>query len=402
MGVTICGVSAWQYHRTPPILRGLELEEEALLEYIGQRDATRARLMRRLLRLRDNAREADRLVCGRLTTDLKGIALPVHVIVDGGASSHPSTLTIPHRGDGRGLAGSRIPLGGGLFVLTPEATLSDMAGSLGYVRTAMLAFEACGIFAIAPVGMRLACAQAQLVGQGILSRDAPFAPVIRGHRDERGLALPFVDARGRDFPWNPSFLRSGTISDLWSRPPLTSVERLRDFARSVGLGSRNALVRALPLVRDGAASPLEVKANLLLCSGSWNGGESWGDPHLNRRIALSPGARALAHTPFCVADCLWPENHAVLEVLGEAYHSDEYGFKLASGRTAALESMGYKVAEIINEQMADLSLLDALLPSLAEKLGFSYVAPSVAFLRRRDRLHRELFRRRFEPEVVNL
>lgn len=403
MDVTICGISAWQYHRTPPIVRDVALGEEALLAALETRDGESAAwVAARALRQRGNARDADRLICGRLLSDLKGVSLPIHVLVGAGSSSHGSRIAVPHRVSQDRLAGRRINLGNGLYVLDVETTLCGLATTLGPVRTSKLTFEACGIFCLAPQTLRVVLAQERLLAAGAIRADLPPWLCIYGFSDERGVPLPHGDDFGRPLPWAPSFDRLGRLTDLWKRSPLTSRDMLEEVASALGVGRQNPLTRALAVTRDGAASPLEVKANLLLCSGSWFGGLSWGSPFLNRRIQLTRQAQALAHASFSVADGLWEDRRSILEVNGEGYHADKNGFRIASGRTAALESMGYSVADITHEQMADLELFDTVLPTLAGKLGFELHVPTVAFLRRREQLHAQLFREPYEPDMASV
>lgn len=81
----------------------------------------------------------------------------------------------------------------------------------------------------------------------------------------------------------------------------------------------------------------------------------------------------------------------ILEVHGEAFHADREGFRQGYGRTAALESMGYAVAELTYAQMADYHALETLMPVLAAKLGMPLKPRTAAFIKRRKHLHGELF-----------
>ena len=53
--------------------------------------------------------------------------------------------------------------------------------------------------------------------------------------------------------------------------------------------------------------------------------------------------------------------------------------------------MGYVVAELSWDQLADLEKLDYVVPSLAEKLGFRLQERTVSFIKRRKKLHDQLF-----------
>lgn len=392
MDTTLCGLSAWDYLRTPAMLR--EVEMPAGL-------ARSAGMPHTLLSVRHDARDADRLVSSRLLTTLKGVSLPVNAITGSASSSHASRLVVPYRCSNETIAEFRIDLGGGLYVLSPEAMICCLASTTDEYVIAKMMFEACGLFSLLPPTRRLVAFVGQLVHDGVLTKEACPCQVF-GYSDERGRPLPTIDPSGEEIGWAPSFDRKGRITDLWKRPPLTSVEKIGEAADAFELGQRHPVRRALAMVCDGAASPAEVKANLLLCAKREFGGEAWERPHLNRKILFSAEAVRLAHQSQCFADSLWMGSRGVLEIQGEAFHADEEGFRVASGRTAALESMGYSVAELLNEQLASLELWDAVLPTLAKKLGFDLEPRTERFLRKRTLLHRALFGAPYEPRALRV
>ena len=392
METTLCGLSAWEYLRTPPGLRELELSHD---------DACSLGLAPELLRVKNDARDADRLVSSRLLTDLKGVSTPVQVISSVDSSGHKSRLAVPHRCSNDLVSEFSVDLGNGLQTLTAEALVCCVPSTTDVFVLAKMMFEACGLFSLLPSSKHMDALVARLVTEGLLSKENSRSEVF-GFSDERGNPVPTLDIEGEELAWAPAFDRKGKITDLWKRPPLTDVGRIAAALDAFELGPRHPARLALSMVHNGAASPAEAKAVMLLCSGSRFGGESWGRPELNRRIAFTPEAQRLAHTRYCIADSLWAEERSVLEVQGEAFHADEEGFRVASGRTAALESMGYSVAELLNEQMADLELFDTLLPSMAKKLGFSLEKRTISFLRRRDRLHQALFGEPYEPRALEV
>ena len=392
--VIICDISAWQYWGTPPLLSRVPIADESPLALPV--DATTA--LQGVPRVRSNARESSRLVQGRLLEDLKGLRLPVHVMTDDTASHRGNEIVVPHRVAPWVSRDHLVDIGGGLHVLSPAATLcsqprrrpgDDFAEA---VLLAKMMYELTGIFALAPITARTNGALTALDRSGLLDPRLFKAGVVYGFSDELGRRLGDHDDRGEPLSWTPVFDGLGGYVGMWKRPALTSVEEIGLVMDSLGcVGERSPKRRALAMVSDGAASPLEAKAHMLLCSGRKNGGEGWGRPFLNRRIVYSEQAASLAHARWCYADELWVEQRGILEVLGEGFHADDQGFRLVSGRTAALESMGFTVAEVVHEQMSDLELFDAILPALGRKLGFVPCERTPAFLKRRNELHRELF-----------
>lgn len=393
----ISGISAWQYWRTPPVLRDVEIDEQSALAPapLG------AGLDSTLICPRANAREIDREVCGRVLTDLKGVSLPLHVMVEEGSRGiRPDGLTIAHRLPKNLPAGSIVPLGGGVKVLSVEATICSLSHSLDAVQLAKVMCEACGIFTLAPQNERVDLVLRKMRDEKLFSKDSFGQDGIYGFCDETGRPLSFTDDWGNPLPWTPRFDRRDRYTGLWKRPPLTSVEDLELYIDRCGaFGPRHAIWKALGMSANGAASPAEVLAYLLLCSGAWNGGESWGSPDLNRRVIYTRNAAKLAHGSFCIGDMLWAGQKKDLEIQSDSYHADKLGYRFYSGRTAALESMGYTVKELLYEQMADLELFDAALPSLAKDLDMPLQPRSVAFLRRRNELHERLFRAPYEPHA---
>lgn len=398
MAIIICGSSAWQYWRTPPVLRDACIDPDVAVAPIA---AGGLGIPKSLISYASNAREADKLIRGRLLTDLKGLSTPVQAMVAVGTCSMRATLAVRPQiiPAWLSLREHTVNLGNGLSILTPEATLLTLGTGLGPITIAKMMFEACGIFSLAPHATRLVHTLCQLVSDKELLDSLNAAPSIYGCSDENGRPLSFLDARGRPLPWKPCIDLQGNMADMWRRPPLTSVEDLSVVAKGlVGAVGIEDARRALRLVADGAASPAEVYSYLLLCTGARQGSESLRRPDLNRRIILSPEARMLAHRAFCIGDLVWDDQMCVLEVLGEAYHADNLGYKVDTARRPALESMGYEVQELMYEQLANLELFDAVLPSLARRLGFKLQKRTVAFLRRRQHLHDELFRKPYEPD----
>lgn len=394
--VILCDISAWQYWRTPPLLREGWLSLERMLGAIPSNSS----LSELAGPSRANAREADRLVRSRALFDLKGVALPIHVLVDARASLRAGALVVPHRMPVGLPPEDIVDIGNGLAVLSPEATACLSFTGRSIVETAKMMFEACGLFSALPRDPRLQLVVEDARAAGLLMREESDRLGVSAYQDERGKPFGSFDHGGLRKPWVPCFDARGSMTDLWKRPALSSVERMRACiarmpARAYGMRTAR---RAIGMVHDGAASPEEARACMLLCSGAWYGGMGWDAPDMNRVIPFTPSARTIARMPYCIGDMVWQGRRSILEVQGEAFHASEHGFRVATGRTAALESMGYAVAEVTHSQMADLELFDYLLSVLAMKLGFPCHCMSRAFLERRERLHGELFCMAYDPK----
>lgn len=144
MDPVITGISAWQYWTTPPVIGEVDLPEGIAFaphpNGVGLRPELRCD--------RGNARELDALVAGRLLIDLKAVDTPVHVMADAALSRTPTALSWPHKQVDWLESADLVPLGGGLKVLSPHATLLSLARGMNVVSLALFIMEAAGLFAI--------------------------------------------------------------------------------------------------------------------------------------------------------------------------------------------------------------------------------------------------------------
>ena len=325
----------------------------------------------------------------RLCGALKGVSLPIEVLVDADASDYSNGL----------LKRARMPraitrelvedIGGGVSVASIPLALVQVARQAGFTALCQLMYEFCGIYALhhPTPATRLVLSRLMAAGQ------ADAAPKdVCAFSEEDGSKVGSFDASGNEAAWTPCRDRSGNMTCLWKRPQLIGAERLRcalgSMKRLHGLGAAREAAR---YACDGSASPLETKMVLLLCLPPERGGEGWPFPQLNRRISYSLSARGLAGASCCVADLSWSGKGIDLEVSGKAYHSDERGFELATNRRAALQAMGYTVVEVSNDMMRDEGKLEAVVSTLSDLLDFPLQGRSRSFLNARRRLMDELF-----------
>lgn len=386
----VSGISAWQYWSTAPIVRDVDIPQE---------DACAKRphgggLPEDFFRPRVNRCELLSFLAEHLLGDLKGAQLPIHIMADRSADRHKSDLCKcrlrPHwisRDD-------YLHIGSELSVLTPEATLLSLALENDEITLALKICEAAGLYAVANETPLYNVALEALLGNDVISKDEQRArrEHINEYYDANGHPVSFLSRSGHSIPWELSFDRNGLPTDLWKRAPLLAVEDLQLYAQSkAGEYGAKKLLSAARLAQNGLESPLESKAMMLMCAGAWRGGEGWPAPWLNRRIEFEGAARELAGRSHCVCDQLWLEQKVVIEVNGLAYHADRQGFILKSGRTAALESLGYRVIDLDYEQMYNLDQWDARVEVISQMLGLPLKKRTPAFIRRQRALHKELF-----------
>lgn len=384
----ICYISALELLRTPPIVSEYELSPEQARFALGRAAPLAAN------RVRSNERDIERMLRERLLRDLKNLSLPVHIMVDSSSGRRSNRLVTYHRMPDNLPRGELVSLGGDLWATSAALTLALGLPGHNIAQMALMMYEACGTYAPFSLSSLARLALNELIDNGLVAPDMiDGSKRIREFYDVCGRRTNFTDSEGDELPWQPVFLpRSSSSIDMWRRPPLTTTDDLRALAETLSgrRGTGNALA-ATRMVHDGSASPLESQVALLLLAPRDMGGEGWCAPLLNRRINLPDDLQTLAGTTYCIADELWDDTKGILEVLGEAYHSDSDGFKIQTGRSAALEALGYQIAELTYNQISDLERFDMVLPSIASKVGQRLGNRSARWLKRRDALHAGLF-----------
>ena len=386
----ITGMSAIDWWRTPPKIRAAWITQEQVLAA----DAPTGYLLQSLSKQRSNAAEPMRCVQNRLLGDLKGVRLPIHLLVPRHAPETKNALVQAHRMY-REIPNSYVhDIGNGLKVVSPAVALVQAAGIVGFYKALELMYEFCGIFGrFAPTPRaRIAMTQLRADGEwGTSSRKRGVEDVCAYYTDSGNLESMYASS-GERLPWTPCFTRRGAYANMCKRPPLI---RCDDLVGSVselgGIHGIQVARKAVRQVQPGAGSPLEVKLNMIVSLPPRYGGEGWPRPYLNRRIAFTPDAKAMTIADSCVGDLVWPDERVVLEVNGFDFHADEEGFRISSGRTSALEAMGYTVIEITYDQMSSSEALELKLERLGHCLGVPLQKRTASFLGKRQELHKALF-----------
>ncbi len=395
------GMSALSYYRTP--LQVVHARVDPAVFHDGSEEGER--LYRLLTRPCPNESHATRMVRLRAESDLMGIPLPLELCPTEPSSMRPNGLVIPRRLPRHQDPDELISLGGGLMVPSVPQLFLELARGRSVVELGLLMMEACGLFAVfhetpqsRAVLNALRDAEGELERGGRAVYAAGSGPYCNACYDESGKRLLFIDAGGESHSWRQATTSTGRRSDMWARPPLTTADELTGyFARCVERGvpvARKAL-QAARLVLDGAASPLEAKFAIMQFAPVSLGGDSWPRPFLNRRVSFLPELRKLAGRSWCSCDELWPDLKVDIELNGVAFHADERGFSLESGRRAALEAMGYRVLDVAYEQMDDFESFETICLSFADVLGFREAPRTRAFCEQRKELHRQVMAFRF-------
>ena len=245
-----------------------------------------------------------------------------HLIVSQGSPHGHSAITETHAWGSTGEVWPVVCLAEDLYLVAPEWLFLQMANVLGRVELALLGCELCGGY---------------------------------------GFAL------GR----------------LVDRPRLTSVASIGAFL-DAHPGSRGCAKarEALAWVFDGARSPMEASLALRLAIPRRSGGFGIPAPELNHELALGPrAARVLGHTTI-TPDLLWEDVRLAVEYDSDAEHVGADRIARDSRRRLALETEGYRVITVTNEQFSDPIAFEGVADAIALACGKRLVAVSEETRRR--------------------
>lgn len=378
METTICGTAAFNYWRIPPIVRLLltGASDDPLLQNIMDLEklqAFRTRAFDELplckLFLSPSTRTRR---SGTTSQDLHwavpflaaGHMAPIDILIHERRQYHTSSLLRPHLWTGDIPLGGRTHLADDIWMATAELILQQFAARASLAQLVMMGDELCGSFAVYnPPPLIRECLQRILERHGI--------PKIAGWE-------PLVDGKGQ-------------LTNLWSRPPLATPQTILRFAEmSDARRGRLRLRQAASLMREGAASPFEVRAGILLGLPRRLGGEGFEGFTFNHKVTLSREGRLLAQRQFCMCDLFWEDGSLDLECQSAVVHQEEHSFLSDSDRCTALSYMGINVLPITYAQLRDAQRFAALTKTIARFLGTQPRKKTDAQAQQADELRREV------------
>ncbi len=356
MDTIICGSTAYHYWRMPPVVQLLVAgpEDDCLVRGLLGADELIALRMELAATLPlsvacapgpswRNAGEDARRIREIHHLLAPAVGLPVEILVEDAKRCHRSKLVTPRLWSACLPFGSLSQISTDVCITSPAFTVLQLASRFGVVRTALLASELCGSFAV-------------------FKSPAPLARALQGLID-RG-RLPELDG------WRPS-LKDGRLTDLWMRPPLLEPSDLCQVAAtSESRNGRATLESALGLVVPGAASPFEVQAGALLGFPKSLGGEGLAGLRFNERVPLTSEARLLCGKECCYCDIYW-EDGVDVECQSAQHHDNLDSYVSDSERTAALKAMGIEVVPLTYGQLSSPDRFDAVVRLIAEIRGIS-------------------------------
>ncbi len=181
-----------------------------------------------------------------------------------------------------------------------------------------------------------------------------------------------------------SYVPDSTDEELPARLPLTTPGRLAEFAAKMNGGRGCAVAhQALKYVAAGSASPRETEIALFLCLPRSVGGYGLPRPHMNERIPLVRDGGQLTEREYFLADLCWPEFKVCIEYDSDTYHGTEQRAVADSSKRNALQSLGYQVLTLTNQQVKDARRLDEAATALYQMMGHRFRVRSQTWRERR-------------------
>lgn len=357
MDTIICGISAIEYWRVPPVVGFLASceEDDPLLRGV----ASPEELLAARLQVFESSPLGCKVISGGYAWNTAGeharriaeaaphlahaLSLPIHILVSSSRQMHESSVVKPCLWSAPIPFGSLQQIGDGLWVQRPEFALLQLMGSSSFGNSALLVAEHLGAYSPYRV-------------------PRPYLPLIDrvARRGRRG----FFDG------WKPVKRKDGSFADLWSRGPLCTPDRLIEIAEVAETKRGTRRLKDLALhIPPGAASPFEAKAGIMLCLPRGLGGEGHEGMSFNARIDLNREARNLAKRHHCFADLFWEDAALDLECQSGLAHDNEEGYLSDADRASALMHMGVTVLPVTYGQLEDERSFDALSATVASLRG---------------------------------
>ena len=186
-----------------------------------------------------------------------------------------------------------------------------------------------------------------------------------------------------------TYAQVGPELSLWERRKLTTTDAIRDFAACVPRLRSVSALKALDFVREGAASPMEAKAAMLLSLPTGLGGYGLPLPVMNPELVVPPNARLLYQHATVRPDLYWPDACFDLEYDGREAHDADAHWKDAA-RLGALAVMNVDVLTLTAPQLFDAAAFHEVAQVVAAKIGHRLRIRREDFPVRATRLREEL------------
>ncbi|MDD2587718.1 MAG: hypothetical protein PHY60_02355 [Atopobiaceae bacterium] len=269
--------------------------------------------------------EIDASTSSLWNSTLSKLERPWDVIVSRRSRAHATSYARYHYRGTQLPPGSGLPLGGGVYLASPELCLLQMATVLPLSGLIELMDEFFGSY-----------------------------------------CLDFHDEHDRD-----------DIGELVSRGSISSKEALtRYLASSPKLHGAKRARRASRYAIDASASPKETHAEMLLSLPASLGGWGLPAPTMNQRFDIPASLRIDGDSSFVFGDMAWmvqakrTYHHAVVEYESTRWHADGQKLSKDSRRRNLLESIGVHVITLTAAELYSDEGLARVAKLIADAIGF--------------------------------
>lgn len=236
---------------------------------------------------------------------------PLHFLVPSQSMRRRDNAVCAHLHSGTLPAGAFLYLGDSVYVASPEMCLLQSAAQSSLLSVIELGCELCGTYSF------------RWDGEGFYTRD------------------PLVSKQ--------------------------SIARLLDCSPSAP--SSRKLRRALPLLHEGAASPMETALVLMLCLPPRFGGYGIPSPVLNFKHKTGAHMKKITRQGSFACDLYWPDARLGVEYDSDEHHNEAPDVDRDVIRRNSLLGFDIDVITVRRNQLMDANLFDRTAYLVAKRLG---------------------------------
>ena len=176
-----------------------------------------------------------------------------------------------------------------------------------------------------------------------------------------------------------------------SMPLATKQELARCLDQAKGCRGSAQARKALDLIVEKSASPMETFDEMTIALPYRHGGYSMRTPEMNQEITLTWKAARIAKRSKCFLDMGFLPIPLDLEHHGKLDHSSEEEIASDRARVNALKEMGLEVIELTIDQVSDLVAYELIIQRIARILGKRLPKDQLGATPQRLALRKDLF-----------
>lgn len=167
-------------------------------------------------------------------------------------------------------------------------------------------------------------------------------------------------------------LDSRKRSGVRRRKPLVELSDLWDYVyRCPRMPGVARAKRALRLIPEGSASPMETVMQMVYCHPRRLNGLGIPRPQMNYRQTLSDIAKKLIDKDYIRIDMYWRDHMFGLEYQGKYAHASSTNIANDIGRQLAAERMGIELQFVTIEQLRNQAQRQRIAQKIADRLGLT-------------------------------